>query len=91
VFLLETNFRGSSLAYLQHLGATPQSIPRQLQSALENLPRPGCFGAQERNGIFSESDWQLIIDGPAKIEVVPMNSAGLSQQVPGYFAVLAGV
>jgi SAM-dependent methyltransferase len=91
VFLLETNFRGSSLAYMQHLGATPHSMPRQLQSALENLPRPGHFGAQERHSIFSESDWRVIEDGPANIEVVLMNSGGLSQQVPGYFAVLAGV
>ncbi|TFC93418.1 class I SAM-dependent methyltransferase [Cryobacterium sinapicolor] len=90
VFLAETNFQGSSLAYLQQLGATPRSIPRQLQSALENLPRPGRFGAQERHSTFSDSDWLLIADGPVNIEVVPMNSTGLSQQIPGYFALLAG-
>ena len=90
VFLAETNFHGNSLAYLQQLGATPRSMPRQLQSALENLPRPGRFGAQERHSTFSNSDWQLIADGPVNIEVVPMKSAGLSQQVPGYFALLAG-
>lgn len=85
VFLAETNFRGNSFAYLERLGATPRSIPAQLQRALENLPRPGCFGARERQGIFPDSDWQLITDGPVNIEVVP-----LSQQVPGYFAILAG-
>ncbi|MDJ0378780.1 class I SAM-dependent methyltransferase [Cryobacterium sp. PH31-L1] len=90
VFLTETNFRGNSLEYLQHLGATRRNIPRQLRRALENLPRPGCFGAEERLSAFSDADWQLIEDGPVDIEVVPMNSAGLSQQVPGYFAVLAG-
>lgn len=90
VFLAETNFRGNSLAYLQQLGATRRSIPRQLQRALENLPRPGCFGAGERHSIFPGTDWKLIADGPVNIEVVPMNSAGLSRQVPGYFAVLAG-
>ncbi|MBG6215429.1 MULTISPECIES: class I SAM-dependent methyltransferase [unclassified Cryobacterium] len=90
LFLAETNFPGNSLAYLQQLGATRRSMPRQLQSALENLPRPGHFGAQERHSTFSDSDWQLIADGPVNIEVVPMNSTGLSQQVPGYFALLAG-
>ncbi|MEC5186075.1 SAM-dependent methyltransferase [Cryobacterium sp. MP_3.1] len=90
VFLAETNFHGSSLAYLQQLGATRRSMPRQLQSALENLPRPGRFGAQERHSAFSDSGWQLIADGPVNIEVVPINSTGLSQQVPGYFALLAG-
>lgn len=90
LFLAETNFPGSSLAYLQQLGATRRSMPRQLQSALENLPRPGHFGAEERHGTFSDSDWQLIADGPVNIEVIPMNSTGLSQQVPGYFALLSG-
>ncbi|MDJ0337376.1 class I SAM-dependent methyltransferase [Cryobacterium sp. PH31-O1] len=90
VFLAETNFHGTSLAYMQELGATRRSVPRQLQSALENLPRPGRFGAQERRSTFSDSEWTLITDGPIDIEVVPMNAAGLSQQVPGYFAVLAG-
>jgi len=89
LFLAETNFQGNSLAHLQ-LGATPRSMPRQLQSALENLPRPGCFGAQERQNIFPDSDWRLIADGPVNIEVVPIKSTGLSQQVPGYYAFLAG-
>ncbi|TDW28433.1 class I SAM-dependent methyltransferase [Cryobacterium psychrophilum] len=90
VFLTETNFPGNSLAYLQQLGATRRSMPPQLQSALENLPRPGRFGAQERNSTFPDADWQLVTDGPVNIEVVSMGRLGLSQQVPGYFAVLAG-
>ncbi|QYF72344.1 class I SAM-dependent methyltransferase [Cryobacterium sp. PAMC25264] len=90
VFLAETNFPGSSLAYLQQLGATRRRMPRQLQRALENLPRPGHFGTQERQSTFPDSDWQLIADGPAQIEVTPMNASGRSQYVPGYFALLAG-
>jgi SAM-dependent methyltransferase len=90
VFLAETNFRGNSLAYLQQLGATRRRVPRQLERALENLPRPGQFGAQERRTIFTDADWKLIVDGPVNIEVVPMSSPGHSQPVPGYFAVLAG-
>ncbi|ANP73553.1 class I SAM-dependent methyltransferase [Cryobacterium arcticum] len=90
VFLAETNFPGSSLAYLQQLGATRRSMPPQLQRALENLPRPGHFGVQERQNTFPDADWQLIADGPAHIEVTPMNASGHSQQVPGYFALLAG-
>jgi len=90
VFLAETNFPGSSLAYLQELGATRRSMPRQLQRALENLPRPGHFGTQERHNTFPDSDWHLIADGPAHIEVTPMNANGQSQHVPGYFALLAG-
>lgn len=91
VFLAETNFRGNSFAYLEQLGATPRSIPTQLQRALENLPRPGHFGTRERQGIFPDSDWQVITDGPVDIEVLPGGSPDVSKQVPGYFAVLAGV
>lgn len=90
VLLAETNFRGNSLGYLTELGATRQSIPLQLRRALENLPRPGHFGAAERHRVFSDSDWQLIADGPINIEVVPMNASGLPQWVPGYYALLSG-
>jgi SAM-dependent methyltransferase len=90
VLLAETNFRGTSLGYLTELGATRQSMPLQLQRALENLPRPGHFGPRERHSVFPDSDWQLIADGPVNIEVVPMNAGGLSQWVPGYFALLSG-
>lgn len=89
-FLTETNFLGSSLDYLSELGATHHNVPRQLRRALENLPRPGRFGAPERQGVFPASDWQLITDGPVSIDVVPMNPGGLPQQVPGYFALLSG-
>ncbi|MDQ0029356.1 class I SAM-dependent methyltransferase [Arthrobacter bambusae] len=90
VLLAETNFRGNSLGYLTELGATRQRIPLQLQRALENLPRPGHFGASERHGVFPDSDWRMIADGPVNIEVVPMNAGGLSQWVPGYYALLSG-
>ena len=90
VLLAETNFRGNSLGYLAELGATRQSMPLQLQRALENLPRPGHFGARERRSVFSDSEWQLIADGPVDIEVVPLNASGLSQWVPGYYALLSG-
>lgn len=90
LFLAETNFRGNSLGYLAELGATRAHMPRQLQRALEHLPRPGHFGPQERARRFPAASWRLVVDGPAEIEVVPMNDAGRPQQVPGYFAVMAG-
>lgn len=90
VYLAETNFQGNSLAYLQELGATRGNIPRPLRRALENLPRPGHFGAAELRAAFPAAEWRMVADGPIAINVVPMNPAGLSQQVPGYFAVLAG-
>jgi SAM-dependent methyltransferase len=90
VFLAETNFPGSSLDYLTELGATHHDVPRPLKRALEHLPRPGRFGATERQTIFPASEWQVLADGPTTIEVVPMKSTDL-QQIPGYYALLAGV
>lgn len=89
VFLAETNFPGNSLEYLAELGATSDHVPGQLKRALENLPRPGRFGARERQGVFPDTDWRVIADGPVNIEVVPMNDAGHPQRVPGYFALMA--
>lgn len=89
VFLAETNFPGNSLEYMATLGATSNHVPGQLQRALENLPRPGRFGARERLGVFPETDWRVIADGPANIDVVPMGPAGHPQRVPGYFALMA--
>ena len=90
VFVAETNYPGDSLAYLAELGATSGHVPPQLQRALENLPRPGRFGAPERHKIFPDTQWQLIADGPVGIDVVAMGPGGLPQQVPGYFAVMSG-
>lgn len=91
VFLAETNFPGNSLDYLAELGATRENVPRQLRRALENLPRPGRFGARERQAVFTDTDWQLIEEGPVRIEVVPMNTENSPQSVPGYFALMAGI
>lgn len=90
VFLAETNFPGNSLDYLAGLGATGDHVPSQLQRALENLPRPGRFGARERRSVFPAADWRVIADGPVNIDVVPMAQAGHPHRVPGYFALLAG-
>jgi SAM-dependent methyltransferase len=89
VFLAETNFPGNSLDYLAELGATSAHVPAPLQRALENLPRPGRFGAEQRRDAFPETKWRTIADGPASIGVIAMNSAGRPQRVPGYFALMA--
>ena len=91
VFLAETNFPGSSLDYLTALGASHHHVPRQLERALQHLPRPGRFGGAERQRAFPASEWELRSEGPINIEVVPMKPEGLPQQVPGYFALLKGV
>lgn len=89
VLLTETNFRGSGLAYIEHLGATGHHIPGPLRKAIEILPRPGHFGAPELAKAFPESEWQLLEERDVVIETAPMAEPGVPQQIPGYCAVLA--
>ncbi|MHA7263147.1 class I SAM-dependent methyltransferase [Arthrobacter sp. TMN-37] len=87
VFLTETNFPGSSLEYVERLGAVPGYIPAGLRRAIAGLPRPGHFGATEREAAFPGGQWLLLADGPAVIDAVPAETAE-STPIPAYFAVL---
>ncbi|WP_426997652.1 class I SAM-dependent methyltransferase [Pseudarthrobacter sp. N5] len=88
VFLAETDFRGNAVEYVAHLGATFRSIPAPLEGAIRGLPMPGHFGPTERSRVFPASGWELIDDGPATIEAVPMKHPTQPELIPGYFAVL---
>jgi len=89
VFLSETNYRGSALGYLESLGATPLMVPEPLERAIRDLPRPGHFGAEERESTFDKADWDLVADGPSVIEAIPMGDSAEPESIPGYYAVLA--
>ena len=89
LFLSETNFRGNSLEYIESLGATPRHIPRPLQRAIRDLPRPGHFGARERAATFPHADWVVLNEGPTVIETIPLRGPTEPERIPGYFAVLA--
>jgi len=42
VLLAETNFRGSKMDYLRHLGATPRHLPGPLRRAIAATPAPNA-------------------------------------------------
>jgi SAM-dependent methyltransferase len=88
VFLAETDFRGNAVEYVSHLGATLHSIPAPLRDAIRDLPMPGHFGPVQRLRAFPESRWDVVEDGPAVIETLPLKSAVNPERIPGYFAVL---
>lgn len=88
VFLAETDFRGTGLGYIAHLGATARRIPHALAQAISSLPRPGHFGGPERIETFPTAAWELVDEGSTVIETVPLRGPVQSEQVPGYFAVL---
>lgn len=89
VLLAETNFPGSKLEYLRHLGATPRHIPAPLERAIADVPAPGHFGADERRVAFPASDWTLVLDGVTDILTIPLREPGNPEHIPGYYAVLA--
>lgn len=88
VFLSETNFRGTPVDYVSHLGATRHSIPAPLEWAIRGLPMPGRFGAAQRRKAFPASDWDLVEEGAANIETRPLSNPGRPDVIPGYFAIL---
>lgn len=88
VFLAETNFQGSPVEYVTHLGATLRSIPAPLERAIRRLPMPGRFGPAERGRAMPRDLWELLEDGHATIETNPLTATKGAGLVPGYFAVL---
>ncbi|HEY5882574.1 MAG TPA: class I SAM-dependent methyltransferase [Nakamurella sp.] len=88
VLLAETNFQGSKMDYLQHLGATPWHIPSPVERAIADIPAPGHFGAPERRAAFPAAAWRLVADGAADIMTIPLHGDGAAGHIPGYYAIL---
>lgn len=88
VFLAETNFPGTPVDYVSHLGATRKSIPAPLEGAIRGLPMPGRFGATQRAKAFPTADWSLVRDGSASIETRPLSNPTSPDLIPGYYALL---
>ena len=91
VLLTETNFAGSKLAYLRHLGATPRYLPDPLRRAIADIPAPGHFGRSERRTVFPEAWWSVVDDGVVDILTIPLHASPATdvERIPGYYAVLA--
>lgn len=87
VLLSETNVPGTTLSYLQSLGAKPGAIPLPLRHAIGGIPAPGHFGAAERRRAFPDSVWTVLDDGAATIEAVPM-AGRRTTSIPAYVAML---
>ncbi|BCW46719.1 class I SAM-dependent methyltransferase [Arthrobacter sp. StoSoilB5] len=88
VFLTETNFPGTPVDYVSHLGATRQSIPAPLEWAIRGLPMPGRFGSAQRAKAFPTADWVLLEEGASSIETRPLSNPSDPDLIPGYYALL---
>jgi SAM-dependent methyltransferase len=89
LLLLETNWRGDLLGYLEHLGARAGRLPAALGRLVENhVPRPAAFGPRELAATFPTERWLTVAEGP--VEIIPVHSLGSDapDTIPGYHAVL---
>lgn len=91
VLLAETNFPGSKMDYLRHLGASPRHIPDPLRRAIVDTPAPRHFGDAERRTAFPAADWAVVDDGVVDILAIPMHDTPMPavEHIPGYYAILA--
>ncbi len=89
LLLAETDFPGSILEYLQHLGATPTSLPKPLERAITTgIPRPAHFGSAEMAECFPADEWTVLLSERTFIETVPMRTPDLPETLPGWLAIL---
>jgi SAM-dependent methyltransferase len=89
LLLAETDFPGSILEYLQHLGATPTSLPKPLERAITTgIPRPAHFGSVEMAECFPSNEWEVLLSEKTLIETVPMRTPSEPETLPGWLAIL---
>jgi SAM-dependent methyltransferase len=89
LLLLETNWRGSLLGYLEHLGGSRGSLPDALGRLIDyRVPRPSSFGPGELAETFPEPAWTVVESGP--VDIAPVRSLGPAsgRTIPGFHAVL---
>jgi SAM-dependent methyltransferase len=89
LLLLETNWRGDALGYLEHLGGRQGRLPAALDRLIEaRLPRPKAFGPRELAAAFPASRWLRVTEGP--VDIAPVRTLGpdAARTIPGYHAVL---
>jgi len=73
LLLAETDFPGSSLYYLEYLGATPTWLPKPLEKAIgAGIPRPSHSGSAELAECFPLNQWQPLLTQATDIVTVSM-------------------
>jgi SAM-dependent methyltransferase len=89
LLLLETNWPGDLLGYLEHLGARHGRLPAAVSRLIEfGLPRPSRFGPSELGRTFPADEWVTVESG--SVDIAPVRSLGpeAAVAIPGYHAVL---
>jgi SAM-dependent methyltransferase len=89
LLLLETNWPGDLLGYLEHLGADHGRLPAVLARLIDHrLPRPDSFGPAELARTFPAPGWTTLLSGPVDIDPVRGDGPAGRRTIPGFSAVL---
>lgn len=88
--LVETNYDGPMLGYLESLGAGPRGMPGPLARAIASgLPGPSRFGDAELDSCFPPARWErVLVDGSSRITTALLGRAGAPATIPAHVAVL---
>jgi SAM-dependent methyltransferase len=87
--LLETNWQGDLLGYLEHLGGRDGRLPGPLARLIDyRLPRPAAFGAREVAETFPAATWTTVESG--SVDIAPVRGLGTAtgRTIPGFYAAL---
>ena len=87
--LLETNWPGDALSYLEHLGGRRGRLPPAVDRLVSyGLPRPSSIGPGQLVALFPAPEWTVVDSGPVDIDAVRMAGADTGRAIPGFHAVL---
>ncbi|WP_437669732.1 methyltransferase domain-containing protein [Sorangium sp. So ce131] len=89
LLLVETDYPGSALSYLDFLGARGGDFPEPILRCLEaGLPAPARFGAKEVARHFPEAAWERVEAGSAELHPAALRPGQRQQPIPAFFAAL---
>jgi SAM-dependent methyltransferase len=87
--LLETNWHGDALGYLEHLGGHRGQLPPAVDRLVRfGLPRPSSIGRGQLASLFPASEWTVVDSGPVEIDAVRTPGTDTGRTIPGFHAVL---
>jgi SAM-dependent methyltransferase len=87
--MLETNWPGDALGYLEHLGGRGGRLPPAVDRLVRNgLPRPSSVGPEQLVVLFPAPGWIVVDSGPVDIAAVRTRRTDVAGTIPGFGAVL---
>ena len=87
--LLETNWQGDALGYLEHLGGRDGRLPPAVDRLVRfGVPRPSSIGPEQLAALFPGAPMDRHRERPGHISAVRTSGADGGPTIPGFHAVL---